>query len=279
MTKLRPVSFSKKAPSERRLSTPRIPGRHSDKFWTEAQKQILHDHYVYGGLSHCMARLAEIGAPARSPTAVYVMANILGLKCRARSPRRDWKEKYTGLDAAIAEAWPTMEMKRGAIKALADRLGVPRYVLLKRVRALGFSLLRHKEPEWSEIELALLAKTPLHDLHSAARIFRAHGFVRSETALKVQATKRGISTRFKGGFSAHAAARMLGVDIKWITARIFDGRIKARRRGTKRLVQQGGDVHVIEPAELRRYVVAHLGEIDFRRVEKFALVALLVQAP
>ncbi len=54
------------------------------------------------------------------------------------------------------------------------------------------------------------------------------------------------------------------------------GDIVVGRRGSKRLVQQGGDAWAIEPAELRRFVLDNLDRLDIRKVEKFAFVALLV---
>lgn len=90
------------------------------------------------------------------------------------------------------------------------------------------------------------------------------------------AKKMDISRRFKDGYSASAAARIIGVDIKYITSRIFEGKLKASRRGSRRLSQQGGDWHVIERADLRTFIIENIGSIDIRKVDKLSFVDLLV---
>lgn len=91
----------------------------------------------------------------------------------------------------------------------------------------------------------------------------------------VRAKRLGISRRTYEHLSARGAATILGVDAKFISARCIDGTLAASRRGTRRLGQQGGDHWSITRADLRRYVIDHIGEIDIRKVEKFAFVDLL----
>ncbi len=264
---LKPVSFSRRQTAQPRLSAPYVPGVKSDRFWTDAERQVLRDHYTDRGFAFCAELL-----PNRTKTAIYGEAHKLGLgRPTPKSRCRDHSE----LDAALREAWPEMDLGRGAVKRMAARLGKPLWLVSDRLLALGLTKRHKKEPNWTPAEEELLKAIPLHDPDKAAEIFRAHGFSRSPASLMNKAKRLSISRRFKGGLSANAAAKMLGVDIKWITARIFDGRIKAERRGTQRLVQQGGDWHVIAHADLRRYVIAAVDEIDFRRVDKFALIELL----
>jgi hypothetical protein len=270
---VKPAFFSKRPAPQPRLSPARIPGRRSRVFWTDDEHAVLRAHYADRGAPYCVSVLRTRGFD-RSAQAVSNEASKLKIRRANRVERGSYD--YPEIDKKLAAAYPLLERRRGALKRLADELGVPRWILSKRLRHLGLARPHKKEPGWTEAELALLKKVPLHDLRQAARTFAAHGFRRSEAAIRVAATRRQISTRFKGGFSATAVAKILGIDSKTVTTEIFAGRLKATRRGTKRRIQQGGDAHVIEPSELRRYVIDNLERIDFRRVEKFALVQLLI---
>jgi hypothetical protein len=61
---------------------------------------------------------------------------------------------------------------------------------------------------------------------------------------------------------------MLGTDSKTISQLGIEGIIKAARRPSRRLPQQGGAPHSITPAALRQFVIDHVERIDFRRVDK-----------
>jgi len=121
----------------------------------------------------------------------------------------------------------------------------------------------------------MMAKVPLHNPDRCAEIFRDHGFKRSPTAIVVRAKRIGLSRRFNEGFSARQAAKILGVDDKTLTASCISGELKATKRADSRLPQQGGSRWIIDPADLRRFVIEKLEWIDFRKVDKFELVHLL----
>ncbi len=89
----------------------------------------------------------------------------------------------------------------------------------------------------------------------------------------VRCKRVGLSRRYKETFSARTAAAILGMDNKTISQLCLDGVIKAERRNSKRLPQQGGAPHSITLRALRQFVIDHVERIDFRRVDKFALVA------
>lgn len=262
---LEPVSFAKGRSAEPRRSPKRVPGRHSTRFWGADELRFLQDNYEAKGPQWCATHL-----PERTLGAIYQAAGKLGLQ----TPTVERMKCDPELDAKITAAWPNLSDK-GALSRFAEELGVPRWVISKRALALGLTVRRSKEPEWSAIELELLRKVPLHDPELAARAFRAHGFRRTATAIKVRAKREGLSRRYKETLSASAAARILGVDIKWITARCFAGTLRADRRGTERLAQQGGDAWSIRHADLRQYVIDNIAEIDIRKVEKVAFVDLL----
>lgn len=266
---LKPVSFKKGRGHQPRLSAPYVPGVRHERYWTEAEHQILRDHYPTKGFAFC----AEL-MPKRSRMAIYGEAKKLGLGREGRQAHRKHGD-MSGLDEAIRTTWPEIEPGHGMSHRLAERLGKPRWLVSKRLIVLGLAHPQKKQPNWTPAEDELMQSVPLHDPDRAREIFLAHGFNRTATSIVIRAKRLNLSRRFKDGLSATAAGRILGLDTKSITSRIVDGRIKADRRGSRRLIQQGGDWHVIQAEELRRFVIEHVAEIDFRRVDKFALVELL----
>ncbi|MBP2495008.1 hypothetical protein ABID82_005007 [Methylobacterium sp. PvP062] len=270
MNALKPVSFQKERAHEPRISAPYVPGKRHERYWTEEEIAILRSRYGAVGPSGCVPFL-----PRHSLAKIYAKANALGLRAPAAPLERKPAEFTPEMDARIRDAFPTLT-RRGAVAALAVELDVRRHQLSRRMAELGLTMPRLKEPNWTDAEVALMRRVPLHDPKKASRIFREHGFSRSATSITVKAKRLNLSRRTHETLSAHAAARILGVDEKFVTTRCIDGRLKAGRRGTERRIQQGGDVWTIEPAELRRFILDHLGHIDIRKVDKFAFVELLV---
>lgn len=270
MTGLTPISFRAERASEPRLSKPRVRGRHSERYWSDEELATLRERYPKFGARGCIPFLTK-----RTVDQIYSKAGVLGLKAPSAPAERAPVQWTPELDDRIRAAFPGLT-KRGAVAALAAELRVKRSQLSDRMEQLGLTMPRVKEPNWTEAEVALMRKVPLHDLERCARIFRGHGFTRSKNSIMVKAKRLSLSRRTHETLSACSAAKILGVDAKWITARCIAGDLKAGRRGTSRLVQQGGDVWSIEPGDLRAYVLDNLGFIDIRKVDKFAFVALLL---
>ncbi|WP_287343979.1 hypothetical protein [Mesorhizobium sp.] len=275
---LQPVSFKKGRQALPRLSEPYVAGRRDKRFWTDAEIATVRKYYPAGGTVAC---LAHLGAH-RTPSSIYGLANKLGLKAPLgtasdkTTQKRARIEAPANFDDLVREFYQSGNgKKRGECNAFADNLGVPRWWVTKRAIALGLAMPHKKEPPWTAAEKALMAKVPLHNPDRCAEIFREHGFNRSPTAIMVQAKRIGISRRFTEGLSARAAAKIIGIDDKGITAYCISGDLKASKRDDNRLPQQGGSRWVIKPADLREFVIDNLGRIDFRKVEKFGLVRLL----
>lgn len=269
MSGLTPVSFKKGRASEPRLSPRYVPGRRHSRFWTDAEIAIIAEHYPSGGMAGCLARL-----PGRTPAGIHQAARKLGIGSEKMPAERASHVYGPEMDERIRAEWPTLK-GRGAVNALALALDVPRWWLSKQATKLGLSAPHRKEPRWTEAEDALMRKVPLHDPHRAARIFREHGYSRTATAIVVRAKRLDLSRRTHETLSARATAKILGVDDKTVTTWCIAGDLKAGRRGSKRLVQQGGDAWAIEPADLRSFILDNLDRIDIRKVEKFAFVALI----
>lgn len=275
MSALTPVSFAKPFKPEPRLSPLRAPGRTNERFWTEAEKAIIQEHYPIGGSSACKALLpnrsiVRIYARAQAMKVAYVGRKLEGPKKRTRIVKPS--------DQVIIEGWALLK-GRGAVQRFADELGVERFWLSDRAATLGLSTPHRKEPPWTEAETALMARVPLHNPDRCARIFREHGFHRTPTAIMIRAKRLSLSRRKRDTFSATMAAELLGMDAKTIGQWCVAGDIAAVKRDDRRLPQQGGSRWEIAPAELRRYILENLDRIDLRKVEKFAFVALIVGEP
>ncbi|MDG3006437.1 hypothetical protein [Paludisphaera mucosa] len=269
------VFFKKGREHKPRLSAPRVPGHRDERYWTDEENQILSEHYPTKVLSCCANLL-----PARTKSAIYGQVGKLGLKRSGQQQKKSRsREEFAALDAKITEMWPTLKVPKGdlsGVKELARQLDEPRWVVSDRCTRLGLTRPRKKEPKWTAAEDELMKRVPLHDPDKCSEIFRAHGFTRTATAIMVRAKRINLSRRNTETFSARSAALVLGLDNKTVSEYCLKGIIKSSRRGTKRLPQQGGDAHSIERADLRQFVIEHLELIDFRKVDKFALVDLLV---
>ena len=266
---LTPVSFQKDRRSEPRLSEPYVPGRRSSGYWSDAEIDIVRQHYEKRGAAYCLSLL-----PGRTISGVYGQAGQLGLKQAGRRERS--VPVGTAYDDQIKERWPFLS-GRGAVAALAAELGLRRHTVSQQALALGLTLPHRKEPPWTPAEEELLRRAPVNNPDAAVKFFAAHGFKRSPSAITVRCKRLGVSRRRQDVFSARAAARILGVDDKTVTIWCIKGRITASRRGTRRLPQQGGDLWTIQPADLRRFILDQLDVIDIRKVDKFAFVALLTE--
>jgi hypothetical protein len=274
MTELRPVSFKKGREHAPRLSPIRRPGRTDARFWTEAENNILRRYFPDGGMPAVGAHL-----PNRSRSSIYAQANKLGLSrngVQARAPRIETSPE---MDDRIRARWPELS-GRGAVAAFADELEVPRWWLSDRAQKMGLIVAHKKEPNWTTAEEDLIRKVPLHNLDRCAAIFREHGFQRSPTSIAVKAKRLSLSRRAtRTTFSGTGAARLLGMDNKTVTAWCVAGDLKASRRGSKRLPQQGGDAWEIEPHDLRQFIMDNLARFDIRKVSKVEFCELLARCP
>ncbi len=185
-----------------------------------------------------------------------------------------WKYRPTAqIDDLIREAYLRLRMgDRSSLKALSGQLGWTRGAVCKRGAELG--LARVKERIWSEREERVLAKFGHLAPSGIQRKLAEAGFARSVTAIQVKVNRNRIKSNLDG-YSACQLADALGVEVKKVLRWIQQGVLKAERRGTDRLPQQGGDIWWISDAGVRRFVLRYPGEIDLARVEKIWFLSLL----
>jgi len=204
------------------------------------------------------------------------------VQCAAarRSAGRKLKYAWTpAMDDQIRSAYrlhlTSPGHKRVSIKGvLGARFGRPDYIIQQRASKLG--LCRPKEKRWTEAEVELLA---LHSWKSEPRIseiFRRNGFHRSANAIHVMRVRQlGVRRRDYPFYSANSLAKLMGIDRHGVMLWIKRGLLEAKRRGTERSANQGGDEWLIRPSHIRRFLIENPVLFDIRKVEQLWFMDLL----
>lgn len=159
-----------------------------------------------------------------------------------------------------------------ATDRIALRLGVSFYAVKGRAARLGVS--RSLRPDWTAKEVAFLETYAKQ--HSAQWIAaRLPG--RSLVAVNVKIKRLGLSRRERDGwYTKTEACQILGVEHRWIQARIDRGELKATHHHGERPGQDGGRLWNIEVAALRAFVLNNLESLSGRNVDLVGLVSLLL---
>lgn len=246
------------------VAIPAAPARY---FWTTAEVRLLQEHYPRGGGPACLDVL-----PGRELRGIYAKARKLGLSRAGRQDRRTY-QTTDWIDAQIKKLYSGGDCQRGAVADLAKRLGRPRNWVTRRALALGLIRPRYKPAPWSAEELAILEEhETLTPGALRARLARA-GFKRSESAIVVKRKRLGLRVHEDPDvFTARALATAMGVEAHKVLRWIEHGRLKAKRRGTRR---EQGDEWEIQRKHVRAFLVSHLADWDHRRCEQLWLVEML----
>jgi hypothetical protein len=139
---------------------------------------------------------------------------------------------------------------------------------------MGWVQKTEKAPLWTESEKDALQAVARYSPEVIHRKLKEKGYHRSVTAIVLQ-LKRQRCCQNLSGYSANALAQCLGIDLKGVTRLIELGKIPAKRRGTNRTPQQGGDMYWIWPSAIRQYLIEYLSEVDFRKVDKYWFVDMV----
>lgn len=178
------------------------------------------------------------------------------------------------MDERIRDSYRT-DTRKGSVDALAEKMMLPRWRVSKRAREIGAYEPRIKEKPWSATELHILE----HRAHlTPERIqiaLKKAGFRRSLTGIVLKRKRMRFPANLKG-MSARQCAECFGLGCaKSVVRWIEKGLLKAERRGTARVEEQGGDMWFIRDKHLRKFVIENVGLIDIRKVDKFWFVDLL----
>ena len=193
----------------------------------------------------------------------------------ANSRRGRRKYEFTpGMDDLVRAAYQQLRVHsdRKAIRNCARRLGVPRWVVLRRGRELG--LARTKETPWSEMEVDLLERWGHLTDAVIQRKLAAAGYSRSINGIHLKLKRLRIRQNLDG-YSAYSLAEAFGVDSHKIGSWIRRNILRAARRGTDRKESQGGDSYWITHKAVRDFVLRYPDEIELAKVEKFWFLDLV----
>jgi hypothetical protein len=184
------------------------------------------------------------------------------------------------MDAEIREAYAhQVSMDRTqTVKPLAEKLGVPRWKICRRAAVLGLvqTSLNHAKQNrpWTKAEKEITAKCAHLSPTRIGLKLKAAGFARSENSIRIY-IQRHIGRKPRSHYSATSLANLLGIDSHAVMRWIRQGWLKAEHAGTKRTERQNGDSNVIQPEDVRQFIIDYVHLVDFRKVDKFWIVELL----
>lgn len=242
-------------------------------FWTAREEEVLRELYP------TLGPLEAARALGRSAASVYNKAHAMGLRSadlRTGNPgcaRRRY-EQADHIDAAIRAAYATPA--RGFVCALAERLGRPRWWVIRRAQALGIAHTRLRAPEWTPAEDRLLEDRAGEGVHALARILKRAGHpARTPTAVAVRLRRIGIGLRDEkaatGRLTCNQLAALLGVQpttvSRWIER---EGLPATRPRGCP-----PNYPFEIEERPLRAWIATHAQLLNLARVDKHWFIALM----
>lgn len=245
------------------------------RFWTTREEAVLRENYERLGVTGCLPLL-----PGRSASSVYQRVFKMGLRRAGRATHNFRKQIWTttpqidALIARVVQGPPSRTM----MKDLARTLSRPRWWVSKRAAQLGLVAPRFREAPWSEAELELAAANAHRSPTSIRKLLRANGFRRTETAILVKLKRDGFATGKNADanhYTALALSKAFGIDNKSVARWIAQGMLRAKRRGTARVAEQGGDEWWIDRRDVRAFVIDNVHAVDFRKVDKVWLVDLL----
>lgn len=242
------------------------------RFWTVKEEAVLREHYSRpGGVAVCVSLL-----PGRSVGAIMQHGgHVLQLRAH-KSPleRKRWTTTEH-IDQAIRFVYQN-NPQRSAINDLARRIARPRWWVSKRSAALALAVPRYRDKPWSDRETEILEQWSFRSLKAIHRALKAEGFARTETAIAVKRKRLHLDVRDPNQYSARQVARLMGVDGGTVCHWIKNFGLPARRRGTNRTAQQGGDEYVITRKALRWWIAENAARVDLRKVDRFWFIDLLI---
>ena len=246
------------------------PRTGSRRAWTGREEVILRNVYPDGGIGACLEKL-----PGRSPSSIYQYANKLKLSGpKSHEPHAKPAETNEHIDALIRRTYQA-NPDRNAVKTLAQTIGRTRQWIRTRAIKLGIAVPRFKAADWTRAEIEIVTEAPHLNPVVLQRRLRKAGFERSEVAIVNQIHRAGVSTDDPDHYTANGLAKAFGVDIKVVTSWITKGWLHAKRRGTARVEEQGGDQWWINRRNIKKFVQTSVQVIDFRKLDKVWLVDLL----
>lgn len=183
------------------------------------------------------------------------------------------KTRYTITGAAHDQIFKTYMAGtgQGEIADLADRLKLPPWKITHHAIRHGWIQKQKKEPNWSTRELEILERWAHITPKRIQLRLKAAGFTRTATGIVLKRKRMRMLSNLRGQ-SARSLSKCFGVDVHFVIRIIREGKLKAKKRGTARIEQQGGDMWFITNRNIREYILENVNEIDIRKVDKYWFV-------
>lgn len=230
--------------------------------WRTTEIAVLREVYPKGGAAGVHERL-----PHRSLPAIRAKASSEKIECkRGSTSGLRFARIYPPceqIDQAIREGY-IHATEKGAIKALAARVGRPAWWVQKRGAQLGVTRTnRTRLGSWTSEELALLEEFAHLEHTAICRKLKAAGFKRTPTAVEVKLKRLQLDREDPDRWSATAVAPFLGVN----PATIADW-VERRGLPAKRETWGPNGRLMIDRKKLRNWVASNSNFIDLRRVDQ-----------
>lgn len=234
----------------------------SGAYWLTTELAILREHYGTGGAAKVHQLLPHRGL--RSIHSKASAEGIKGIRCTTLGktfariyPQRD------DIDMAIREGYVRATAK-GAIKALAERIGRPAWWVQKRAASLGVTRTnRTRVDAWQAAELEIVDRWASAGLDIIVRKLKAEGYRRTPTAVAIIIKRRGIDCTDPDVWSATQLGPLFGRD----PATVADW-IERRGLAARRVNHGPNGKLLVHRKDLRRWVAANPQYIDLRRVDQ-----------
>lgn len=236
--------------------------------WTTREDRALREQYPRGG-AEAVADLV----PDRSISAIQQRARKIGVRAPNPGRRQRWSN-CPHIDQAIREAYQSRPTPN-AVGRLAQRVVRPRWWVSKRAAELGLVVPRNPDPPWSRAEDEILERMAHKPLPTIRRAMARSGFRRTETAISIRRKRLHLSSKDPDHYSATGLAAVLGVDRSTVINWIEGYGLPAKRRGTERTPQQGGDMWWIHRRQARAWIRDNPYRVDLRKVERVPFIELL----
>lgn len=238
------------------------PAPASSSEWLTTEIAVLRAVYPSQGSGAVQAQL-----PHRSKAAIRAKASELKLRCRRPcTAGLRWARKYEqrdDIDTAIREGYIHATTK-GAIKALAARLGRPAWWVQKRATSLGVTRSNRTRVDcWLGAELAIVEQWSMCTPKLIASKLKRAGYRRTEGAVAVKLKRMQYDRDDPNRWTATALAPLLGVNAKTVADWIERRDLPA----TREVWGPHGRL-MIERKRLRAWINDHRRLIDLRRVDQ-----------
>ena len=228
--------------------------------WTDEERLLVKN--FYGKVP--IERLAnQIGA---STKAINIVASNLHVT-RFRTVPHQWTD---GEDDIVRREY---SQTKESTRRIAQKLGLTVYQVSGRCGVLGL-LKRTSRNHWTDGEETLLVKL-YEQGKSLIQISKKLG--KSTASVRIHANRK-LQIKFSernGWYTKTDVCGILGVDHKWVQARIDAGDIKASWRHGEEPQKNGGSCWEIKEDTLRNFIVNHAWELNGRNVDLVGLVDII----